>query len=142
MALKVVNQAEVIFNKNVLNVQAAEELDLKLFKNNHTPVDTDTEADYTEATFVGYAAIPLDHTLWVTTPGNPASSDYPTVTFTSTGGGQNETIYGYYVVQRLSGKLLWAELFSDNDPQAPYLIVNIGDNIAWEPQFTGRDETD
>lgn len=143
MALKVVNQAEVIILQAALNALAPEDVDLRLYQNNHTPVDTDTEADYTEATFIGYAAIAIDAAQWVFTPGDPAQAVYPTVHFESTAGGQNQFIYGYYITQRMSGKLLWAELFADNDPtHAPYQIVNNGDNIEFEPQVTSRDETD
>lgn len=143
MALKVVNQGEVILLQNYLNQLAPEDLNLRLYSNNHTPVDTDTEVDYTEATFTGYAAILLDASLWVVTPGDPAQAVYPTAHYEASASLQNEFIYGYYVTQRTSGKLLWAELFADNDPtHAPYHIVNNGDNIEFAPQITGRDETD
>jgi hypothetical protein len=140
MALKVPNQAEVILLQAFIN---QEDLDLRLFKNNHTPVDTDTEADYTEADFIGYATELLVAGNWTFTPGDPALASYaPNVIFTSTAGGQSQTIYGYYVTQRLSGKLLWAEKYSDNDVTAPYTIVNLGDTIESPLAITGSDLSD
>lgn len=130
------NQAQVRILTQFLT---EEDLDLKLFKNNHTPVDTDTEADYVEADFIGYAAEPLVAGTWVITAGPPADGDYGDVVFTSTAGSQSQFVYGYYVVRRSDGFLLWAELFSDEDPTAPYEIVNVGDDITVPLAYKAKD---
>ena len=139
MALLVPNVGEEVMIQAILDL----DLDLRLFTNNHTPVDTDVVGDYVEATFAGYAEIPLVSANWVVTPGDPASAAYPDIVFTRTVSGALQTVYGYYVVQRVSEVLMWAELFSDNDPtNAPYDMVNLGDTITLPPRFTLRDEQD
>jgi hypothetical protein len=83
---------------------------LHLYQNNHTPLHGDTAAAYTEATFSGYAGIPL--TSW----GTPYLSadfhawiDEVLRTWTCTASSPANTIYGYYVLGA-GGRLLWAEL--------------------------------
>lgn len=119
-----------------------DDLDLKLFKNNHVPADTDDASDYDEADFVGYAAEPLVMGTWGYVPGSPSQANYGDVVFTSTGGGQSQVVYGYYLIQRSSGDLFLAERFDDNDPEAPYTIVNVGDTITVPLATTGRDTTE
>jgi len=129
MALVLPNQAEKILLEALVNKTAPQDLKLKLFQNNVTPSETDTEATYTEATFTGYSAVTLTASSWTVTEGAPTQASYPQVTFTSTAGGQNQSIYGYYLVQVTSGKLVWAERFTDG----PYTIVNNGDSIKVTP---------
>lgn len=133
MSLVLPNQGEQIALEALLNKTAPQNLDLKLFKSNTTPGEADTEATYTEATFTGYAAVQLTAANWTVTPGAPTEAAYAQQTFTSSAGSQNENVYGYYIVQRVSGKLVWAERFSDG----PYNIVNNGDAIKVTPKITG-----
>lgn len=137
MALEVPNQAEVFMLQSILG----QNLDLRLFKNNHVPAETDTEADYIEADFPGYVLESLVSGNWVITPGDPASAAYPDVVFTNSAGG-SQFVYGYYITRNIDGKLMWAEQFSDNDPTAPYEMVNIGDTITVPLRFTLKDTTD
>jgi hypothetical protein len=132
MALLTPNQGEELALAALLNKTAPQDLDLCLFKNDYTPVETTTEAAVTAADFTGYAVIQLTAASWTITPGAPTSAAYAQQTFTSTAGSQNQPIYGYYIKQRTSGKLLWAERFSD----APYTITNNGDNIKITPTIT------
>lgn len=137
MTLKVPNQGEADLLKASLNVAAAQEdLVLKLYRNDKTPADSDTAADYTEASFTGYVAIALDPDDWTVTPGNPTEAVQPMQQFTSSAGGQNQDVYGYYVVGADSGRLKWAERFTDG----PYDIVNLDDKIEVTPRFTGQSE--
>lgn len=55
----VCNGARKTMLENVLNKTAPANLTLRLFKNNHTPVDADNvnASDYTEADFTGYAGL-------------------------------------------------------------------------------------
>jgi len=132
MALLMVNQGEEIALQAILNHTAQDEdLELRLYKNDVTPGDSDTEATYTEADFTGYAACTLTGASWVITPGAPTEAAYAQQTFTSSAGSQNQDIYGYYVVQSVAGKLLWAERFSDG----PYNIANNGDAIKVTPKI-------
>lgn len=123
MTLLVPNAAESIILANFLNKTAPEDLVLRLYSNNKTPAEADTEASYTEATGGGYAAVNLTASSWAITPGAPSSGAYPQVTFTFTGVVGN--VYGYYITQFTSGKLMWAELFTNG----PYNIQNNGDQI-------------
>lgn len=132
MTLLVPNQGEQLMLEAIANKTAPQDLDLCLFKNDYTPVEGTTEASVTAATFTGYAVIQLTAASWTVTPGNPSSMAYAQQTFTSTAGSQNEAIYGYYLKQRTSGKLVWAERFTDG----PYTIVNNGDAIKVTPTIT------
>jgi hypothetical protein len=75
MALLVPNEGEVVMVQAILDL----DLDLHLFKNDHTPAETDTVADYTEADFTGYVLENLISGNWVITPGAPAVGNYPTL---------------------------------------------------------------
>lgn len=130
MTLLVPNASEVVIMENFLNKTAPQDLVLKLYSSDTTPAETDTELTYTETTGGGYAAAPLTAASWVVTPGNPTSAAYPEVTFTFTGAAGN--VYGYYVVQAISGALMWAERFTN----APFNIQNNGDEIRVTPQIT------
>ena len=132
MTLLVPNQGEQLMLEAIANKTAPQDLDLCLFKNDYTPVEGTTEASVTAATFTGYAVIQLTAASWTVTPGDPSSMAYAQQTFTSTAGSQNEAIYGYYLKQRTSGKLVWAERFTDG----PYTIVNNGDAIKVTPTIT------
>lgn len=125
------NQGETIMLEALVGKTAGQNLILKLFKSNTTPAEGDTEATYTEADFTGYSAITLTAANWTTTGADPSHADYAQQTFTSTAGSQNQPVYGYYLVQVTSGKLVWAERFSDG----PYTIVNNGDNIKVTPKI-------
>ena len=52
--------------------------------------------------------------------------------FTSSAGSQNQPVYGYYLTQTTSGKLMYVERFTD----APYTIVNNGDVIKVTPTIS------
>jgi hypothetical protein len=133
MTLLVPNAAEDVMLQNILNKTAPQNQTLKLFKNNITPAETDTESTYTEADFTGYLSISLTGASWTITPGTPSSAAAAEQTFTSTAV-QSQNVFGYYVVQTTSGKILWAERFTNG----PYLIQNNGDLIKVTPQFTGE----
>lgn len=132
MAGVLVNQGETIMLEAFANKTAPQTLVLKLFKNNVTPGETDTEATYTEADFTGYASVSLTPGTWVTTAGAPSDISYPQQIFTSSAGAQNQNVYGYFIVQTGSGKLVAAERFADG----PYNIVNNGDQIKVTPKIT------
>jgi hypothetical protein len=133
MTLLVPNQGEAIALEALVNKTAAQNLVLRLFKNNKTPSETDTEADYTEADFTGYSAPTLTGASWVSTPGAPSQVAYAEQTFSSSAGSQSQPVYGYYLTQASSGKLVWAERFT----AGPYTITNNGDQIKVTPVITG-----
>jgi hypothetical protein len=132
MALVLPNQGETIGLEALVAKTAGQNLILKLFKSNTTPAETDTEDTYTEADFTGYEAVTLTAANWVATAGAPSNIAYAQQTFTSSEDSQNQPVYGYYLVQVSSGKLVWAERFTDG----PYTIVNNGDAIKVTPVIT------
>jgi hypothetical protein len=130
MALVVVDQAENLILEMIVNKTAAQELDLKLFKSNTTPAETDTEATYTEADFTGYAEIALAGSDWAAASSSSiATSAQKTFTASGTPSGD---VYGYYLVQTTSGKLMWAE----RDASAPFTISASGDTVKVTPTIT------
>lgn len=132
MALLVPNNGEGDALKAILNHTAATDPILCLYKSNTTPAETDTFATYTEADFTGYANITLTGSSWTVTEGAPSSASYAQQTFTSSAGSQNQSVYGYVVKRTTSGRIAWAERFSDG----PYVIVNNGDQIKITPTIT------
>jgi len=140
MTLVVPNLAEDRALKILLNVDAPDDLDIKLFKNNYTPVNGSHLGNFDEADFTGYAPIEIDPGDWVFTPGTPSDAEHPQVIFTSTAGAQNQDVYGYYVVERnpgSNGVVRWAERFGNG----PYNIQNLGDQIKVTPRFTAASES-
>lgn len=104
------------------------DLELRLFTNDHIPADTDTVATYTEAVGGGYDGILLDKNDW--TGGivsNIAQVAQAVKTFTFTGAlTTNRDVYGHYVVNTATGKLVYAERANDKvTPANPGDIVNI-----------------
>lgn len=132
MALVLPNQGEGIALKALLNHTAGQNLVLRLFKSNTTPAEADTEATYTEATFTGYSSVTLTGSSWTIAEGAPSEASYAQQTFTSSADQASQSVYGYYLTQVTSGKLVTAERFSDG----PYAIVNNGDQIKVTPKIT------
>lgn len=131
MSLLFPNQGEGIVLEAIVNKTAPQTLILRLYSNNKTPAETDTEADYTEAAGSGYSSISLTGASWgAASLGAPSSIAYAQQTFTLTGALGN--VYGYYLTQTTSGKLVYAERFSDG----PYNIQNNGDQIKVTPTIT------
>lgn len=130
MALVVPNQGEQIALEAFVGKTAGQNLVLRLYTNDVTPGETNTEATYTEASGNGYAAITLTAANWTVTPGAPTEAAYAEQTFTFTGALGD--VYGYYFTQVTSGKLVWAERFTG----APFNIANNGDQIKITPKIT------
>jgi hypothetical protein len=95
---------------------------LRLFSNNHTPAANDVLANYTEATFAGYAAVALADPGASTLSGNVATVTFAAATFTCTSGSQN--IYGWYLTDSGNTKLYYAQA----DPAAPVTVSSAGLN--------------
>jgi hypothetical protein len=113
--------------------QAVQDLELRLYKNNVTPSDTDTAATFTQSDFSGYAAVPLARGAgWTLVAGHPSSAGYAQQTFASDAAQAVQQAYGYYVVGASSGKLAWAERFGTG----PFPIGNLGDEVLVTPNFT------
>lgn len=129
--LVVPNVGEGRMLHNFLNKTAAEDQTVKLYVNNITPSETDTDSTYTEMSTQGYADKDLTGASWSVTEGAPSFGSYAQQVWTFDGTGGTTNVYGYYVVQQSSGILLWAERFSDG----PYTVTNNGDQIKITPRF-------
>jgi len=113
--------------------QAVEDTELRLYKNNITPSDTDTAATYTQSDFSGYAAAALARGAgWTLAAGHPSSAGFAQRTFVSDAAQSVQQAYGYYVVGASSGKLYWAERFGSG----PFPIANLNDTVLVTPNFT------
>lgn len=106
-------------------------LTLKLFVNNVTPLDTHTQSDYTEAQGGAYAEKTLTNGSWTITPADdPSKASYAKQVFTFTGAlTTNPTIYGYYIVDA-DDVLQWAEVLD-----TPFTPANDGDHLDITPIF-------
>lgn len=132
MTLLVPNNGEGDMLSFIVNKSAPENVVLRLFQNNITPSETDTAATYTEATWTGYAALTLAGASWTVVEGAPSEASYAQQIFTSSADSQSQNNYGYYLTRATSGRIAWAERFTDG----PYQIVNNGDQIKVTPKIT------
>ena len=129
MAIKVPNTGEVLILQEL--IAYLNSLVIDLYQNNYTPVDTSLAADFTVATFDGYAQKTLDTFAAAFLNGNDkAETDHLLLTWVSTGVTAN-TIYGYYV--RTSGGLL---VYAERNPTGGTLIDAIGESYSILPRFT------
>lgn len=89
----------------------ANDVKLKLFCNNYTPLRTSAVGNFTEASGGGYAAKTLSadsHT--VESGSTPHDLTWGSQTFTFTGPlSTNTTIYGFYITDVGGTHLLWAQ---------------------------------
>jgi len=132
MTLVLPNVGETFLLNLMTNNASTQNLTLRLYSNNYTPVEASTYASFTEATFTGYSAEALTAGSWTITAADPSTAAYPQVTFTSSAGSQNQDIYGYYVTRATGPEVVFAELFTDG----PYNIANNGDAIKVTLNFT------
>jgi hypothetical protein len=123
MASVCLNQGENVFVKCLLNHTAPQNLSLRLFTNDITPAETNTNGNYAEASGSGYAAKTITGSSWTVVEGAPTQASYAVQTFTFTAA--HAAIYGYFLSQTSSGVIVIAERFTDG----PYTIVQSGDEI-------------
>lgn len=121
-----------VLNVFLKQTVAPETVILKLYQNNITPSATDVAGTYTEATFTGYSAITLAAATWTVVAANPSTATHAQQTFTSSANQATQQVYGYYLIGTTSGKLYWAERFSDG----PYPISFNNDQIKITPKIT------
>jgi hypothetical protein len=129
--LRVPDASEQTMLEIILNKEEQEDLDLCLYVNDKTPAEGDTVADYDELEGDGYVAIELDAELWEVTRGDPTVAVYPAQEFEFDA--TLDDVYGYFLRQRDSGKLLWAERFSDGPrPAAATDPITVHPRITFE----------
>ena len=104
---------------------------IRLFANNHTPLPTDTEADYVEATFSGYPGYtPLVWGSAFINPSNQGQVNASQVLWQHNGGGISELVYGVYITDD-DDVLQYAERFA-----AAVLMDGSTDSIEYQPRLT------
>lgn len=123
------NSSEVRMLGNILNQIAPQDLDLRLYSNSYAPLDASGASDFTQVSGAGYAAKQLTATSWNLVAGAPSYAEYPEQSWTFTA--SNGPVHGYYVIERTSGILKFAEQF----PNPPQHIQNSGDTIFATPRF-------
>jgi hypothetical protein len=101
-----------------------------LFKNDYTPAADDVFADYTPATFSGYAPKSLTGSSWAVTTAEPAVASYAEQEFISDDDQTPETIYGYAIFLDTDDTFVGGERFS-----SPQVIQNNLDQIAVTPRL-------
>lgn len=112
-----------------------DDLTLKLYSNNYTPIAASIAANFTEVSGAGYADLPLELASWTITPGSPAVAEYDTPQdFNFTGATDTPgVIYGYYIIRDSDGLLIYAERFPTDD--VPFVPIN-GSLIRLTPRIT------
>jgi len=137
--IRVVNGAEEAWLDLITDV----DMTLRLFQNDvdagltEAQKDARVAADFTEATFTGYAASSMT-TAWTTTAGDPSEATRAAVTFTSSANQAAQVIRGYYVTRNSDGALQWYEYFA-----GPFTVSLLNDAITVTPRLVLDDrETD
>jgi len=133
---EVLNVANVVVKTGdleILGVLKAEDTLFKgkLYKNDVTPSVATILADLTVANFSGYSNATLAWGTPFINGSDKGEMDASQLTWTHNGGGTNNTIYGFYVVNDDETILIYAERFP-----APILMDAIGAEIKYTPRFT------
>lgn len=137
MALTLTNLGEEWFLQLSLNLG---NYTMKLYQNNATAgltaaqKDLLVNANFTEATFTGYAAKTLTAPGWSTSGTDPRTAVYAQQTWTRTSTGTAQLIYGYTVHRVSDGLLCWFEEFA-----GPISTSTNGDTIIITPTMTMDD---
>lgn len=104
---------------------------VRLYKNNRTPTQADTPANYTEADFSGYAA---QTPTWVaaTITSDIAKITCGTLTFTHSAGATDNSLYGWFLTDSGNTVLYAAQI----DPHAPFTMSGNGTTYQLTPSIT------
>jgi len=103
----------------IVNSAPPEDLLLKLFENDVEPSAENTVADFIEPWL--YDPLLLPGSIWVIDD-RSAQAPPQVIEFQ----GYKGFIHGYFIVTGTTGKLMWAERFSDG----PYEVRNKGDKVT------------
>ena len=126
-ALLVPNVGEVRLLGWAVNNVAQDDLTLKLYTNDYTPVEASTNANFTESVAAGYASVTLTKGSWViTTVAGTTTATYAQQTFTFTAAGTS--CYGYWIEDEDS-TLIWAEKFGGAEPVYDGKILKVTPRI-------------
>lgn len=129
MTLIIPDIGEEMILRMITNNTPGEDLVVRLFTNNITPAETDVTGTYVEAGGFGYGSIQVPGGDWTFFQGAPSVALASGKTFTFTGA--LGLVYGYYLTQAISGKLIVAERFD-----VAKTIAEAGDQIRVVPRIT------
>lgn len=114
---------------------------MHLNDNDITPDCTDTASDYNDCTLSGYAPIDFHSSFTgFATAACIARCNAGVLTFTfDPYSGTPVVIYGYYCLDSLTGKLMFAEVLTDSGGSpAPYTVPFTGGSVVVLPFFSLR----
>lgn len=135
MSIIVPDVGEIVFlTKMLINLsESDDDFELKVFTNATSPGTDAVASDFTEATFSGYVTKTLNRSNFSapTTLGNGEAQTVYDTEQTWTVGTTGQNVYGYYVLEKDSGTLLWFESFGVN-------ALASGDTLKITPSFTLR----
>lgn len=106
-----------------------------LFSNNIVPALGTVWANLTECTFPGYARIAAAFGAAAAGAVDGAQASQPQMTFTCTGGGAAQNVFGYALVDTSVGVKI---IFALQIPGAPKVMLNNGDAVLLTPNMTLR----
>lgn len=132
MTIVIPNASEIDLLKFMLGGATPGNQILGLFVNNVTPDDSYVLANLTEMSTLGYSSKSLSVGSWTYvagTSGNPGVATYATQTWTFTAG-TLVNVYGYFIKDTTTGRLLWVEAFASAKP-----VQNTGDQIIVVPKM-------
>lgn len=112
--------------------QPVDQLVLRLYTNDYTPVAGSTAVSFTEAVGGGYAAIVLTGADWTIVGGSPSLASCAKQTFTCNGSAASQVIYGYYLTRENTGTIAHAERFAT----VPAAFAIAGDKIEITPRIS------
>lgn len=137
MPIVVTNSGEIQLMQRALDSTASQEnLLVKLFKNDYTPVATTDSTDLTVADYDSYADGTMVTGSWgaAATDGTGSAVISYGSNFVFDGTGSTNTVYGYWVEGQTSGDVYWAERLSNA------VTVGGGSSFTITPKLVGRSE--
>lgn len=117
-------------NERFLHTSSNADLVLRLYTNNHTPVQTDTHSAFTICTLSGYADATLTGASWTGSLSSHVwTANYPAVTFNFSAYGGGTTIYGA-LLEDGSNNTYAAGLLD-----TPYVVPAAGGSLVINPTW-------
>ena len=117
-------------NERFTHTVSNSDLVLRLYVNNHTPVQTDTHSAFTICTLSGYADATLTGSSWTgSLVSHQWQANYPTVTFTFSAYGGGTTIYGVLLEDGSNNTYLAGLL------DTPFAVPSAGGSLNVTPAY-------
>jgi hypothetical protein len=113
MLMVIPNEGKAYWLDTALGVSPPEDLIVRLYNNNYTPVDASTAVSFSNATFAGSGPFTVLSTDWapsaiVADVAEAEATPHPQWTH---GGGAAELVYGWYALTSITGLVACAQRF-------------------------------